>query len=77
MPFLRAEMRYIVQPRLAIGVGKFAKEALLQLYPEARQLNWLFRVPRPRRAAPPDLPHLLFPQHPYFIMTRPAAVREQ
>jgi len=76
LPFLRAELRDIVQPRLVIGVGKYAKAALLQVYPEARQLNWPFRVPRARRADPPDLPYLLFPQHPYFIMTRPLAVRD-
>lgn len=76
LPFLRAELRDIVQPRLVIGVGKFAKAALLQVYPEARQLSWPFRVPRARRADPPDLPYLLFPQHPYFIMTRPLSVRD-
>ncbi len=76
LPFLRAELREIVQPRLVIGVGKFAKAALLEVYPEARQLSWPFRVPRARRDDPPDLPHLLFPQHPYFIMTRPRAVRD-
>ncbi|WP_255784574.1 uracil-DNA glycosylase family protein [Mycobacteroides abscessus] len=77
LPFLRAELRDIVRPRLVIGVGKFAKASVLGIYPEARQLDWPFRVPRPRRADPPDLPYLLFPPHPYFIMTRPLAMREQ
>jgi DNA polymerase len=76
LPFLRAELRDIVRPRLVIGVGKFARVALLQIYPEARQLTWPFRVPRPRRADPPDIAYLLFPKHPYFIMTRPPDVRE-
>jgi DNA polymerase len=36
--FLREELREIVQPRLVIGVGKFAKASLLRIYPEAREL---------------------------------------
>lgn len=74
---MRAELREIVQPRLVIGVGKFAKASLLRLYPEARELNWPFRVPRARPSDPAGLPYLLFPPHPYFIMTRSAPVREQ
>lgn len=74
--FLRAELR-IVQPHLVIGVGKFAKAALLRLYPEARELNWPFRVPRARQSDPADMPYLLFPPHPYHIMTRAAPIREQ
>lgn len=76
LPFLRRELREIVQPRLVIGVGKFARAALLKVYPEARELDWPFRVPRPRRTDPSDVPYLLFPPHPYFIMTRPADVRD-
>jgi DNA polymerase len=75
--FLRVELREIVQPRLVIGVGKFAKASLLSLYPEARELNWPFRVPRARSSDSPNLPYLLFPPHPYFIMTRAAPEREQ
>jgi uracil-DNA glycosylase family 4 len=77
--FLRTELREIVQPRLVIGVGKFAKAALLSLYPypEARELNWPFRVPRPRMSDPSELTYLLFPPHPYWIMTRPAPEREK
>lgn len=75
--FLRAELRDIVRPRLVIGVGKFAKAALVKLYPEARELNWPFRVPRARRSDQPDTTYLLFPPHPYWIMTRPAGIREQ
>jgi uracil-DNA glycosylase family 4 len=74
--FLRAELREIVQPRLVIGVGKFAKASLLLLYPEARELNWPFRVPRARSSDSAELPYLLFPEHPYHIMTRAAPVRE-
>lgn len=76
LPFLRRELRDIVRPRLVIGVGKFAKTAILKVYPEAQELNWPFRVPRARRTDPPEVPYLLFPPHPYFIMTRPAAARE-
>jgi DNA polymerase len=75
--FLRAELREIVRPRLVIGVGKYAKAAVLLLYPEARELDWPFRVPRPRRSDPAGLPYLLFPPHPYHIMTRAAPIREQ
>jgi DNA polymerase len=77
LPFLRQELREIVRPRLVIGVGKFAKASLVRIYPEARELSWPFRVPRARRSDPPGLPHLLFPPHPYWIMTRPAPLREQ
>jgi uracil-DNA glycosylase family 4 len=75
--FLRAELREIVQPRLVIGVGKFAKASLLRTYPEARELNWPFRVPRARRSDSPGVPYLLCPPHPYWVMTRPADLREQ
>lgn len=75
--FLRAELREIVQPRLVIGVGKFAMAAVLSLYPEGRELNWPFRVPRPRQSDSPDTTYLLFPPHPYHVMTRAAPVREQ
>jgi hypothetical protein len=64
------------EPRLVIGVGKFAKASLLRIYPEARELTWPFRVPYARRSDLPGVPHLLFPPHPYWIMTRPADVRE-
>ena len=36
LPFLREELREIVQPRVVIGVGKFAKTSLMWIYPEAR-----------------------------------------
>lgn len=76
--FLHTELREIVQPRLVIGVGKFAKAAVLRLYPEpkGRELEWPFRVPRPRRSDPSRVTYLVFPPHPYYIMTRPAPVRE-
>jgi uracil-DNA glycosylase family 4 len=76
--FLRAELREIVQPRLVIGVGKFAKEAVQSLYKSEarRELNWPFRVPRPRLSDSPDATYLLFPKHPYHIMTRSAPERE-
>ena len=35
------------------------------------------RVPRARRSDLLGVPHLLFPPHPYWIMTRPAPLREQ
>jgi uracil-DNA glycosylase len=67
-----------MQPRLVIGVDRYAKAAVRSLYEaEARELNWPFRVPRPRLSDSPDMTYLLFPQHPYWIMTRPAPVRDQ
>lgn len=77
--FLREELRDIVQPRVIIGVGRFAKPAVLRLYPEpeGRELNWPFRVPRSRAMNPSDLTYLVFPPHPYWIMTRPPPVRDQ
>lgn len=74
--FLREELREIVQPRLVIGVGKFARSAVRLIYPEARELNWPFRAPRSTQSQPSDLTYLVFPPHPYWIMTRPAPVRE-
>ena len=76
--FLRAELREIVQPRLVIGVGEFAKAAVRSLYEsDARELNWPFRVPRPRLSDSTDTTYLIFPKHPYWIMTRPERDREQ
>ena len=75
--FLRVELHEIVRPRLVIGVGKFAKSALQLLYPQGREIDWPFRVPRTRMSAPPEVTHLLFPPHPYWIMTRPAPEREK
>jgi uracil-DNA glycosylase len=72
LPFLRAELREIVQPRLAIGVGKFAKASPLRIYPDAHELNWPFRIPQIREADRP-----LFPPHPYWIMTRPPELRDE
>jgi uracil-DNA glycosylase family 4 len=79
-PFLREELREIVRPRLVIGVGRFAKAAVLSLYEvgtDARELIFPFRIPRPRRSDAPDITYLLFPKHPYWIMTRPAPLREE
>jgi uracil-DNA glycosylase len=76
LPYLRAELQEIVLPRLVIGVGKFAKASLLRIYPVARELNWPFRIPRTRGTESPDSPYLLFPPHPYWIMTRPLDVRD-
>ena len=64
----------IVTPRLVIGLGQFAKDALRSEYPDARELSWPFRIPRTSRAGTPDL---LFPPHPYWIMMRPKDIREQ
>lgn len=77
--FLREELRDIVQPRVVIGVGRFAKAAVLRLYPEpnGRELSWPFRVPRRRQSDPVDVTYLVFPHHPYYIMTRAAPIREQ
>ena len=77
--FLREELRDIVQPRVVIGLGKFAKVAVLRLYPEpnGRELSWPFRVPRGRQSDPVDLTYLVFPPHPYHIMTRAPHVRDQ
>lgn len=77
LPFLRTELRDIVAPRLVIGVGKFAKAALVQVYPAARELSWPFRLPRPHRDDQPGEPYLLFPPHPYYMMTRDPVLREQ
>lgn len=75
--FLRKELREIVQPRLVIGVGAYAKAALAKLYDaEARELNWPFRVPRARRSDPLGLPYLLFPPHPRSIMFEAKPIRE-
>lgn len=74
--FLRAELREIVQPRLVIGVGKFAKAALQSLYPTGRELAWPFGVPRSRVSDRSEATYLLFPPHPYWIMTRPVQIRE-
>jgi hypothetical protein len=50
-----------MQPRLVIGVGRYAKAAVRSLYEaEARELNWPFRVPRPRLSDSPDMTYLLF-----------------
>lgn len=76
--FLRTELHDIVRPGVVIGVGKFARQAVLRLYPKpiAREINWPFRIPRSRKADPPNLTYLVFPPHPYHIMTRPALDRE-
>lgn len=80
LPYLREELREIVRPRLVIGVGRFAKLAVGSVYDgdaEGRELGWPFRAPRPRQSDPPQITYLLFPKHPYWIMTRPAPVREE
>jgi len=64
----------IVAPRLVIGLGRYAKDALRSEYPHARELPWPFRIPRTSGAGSPDM---LFPPHPYWIMTRPKDIHEQ
>lgn len=51
----------VVEPRLIIGLGRDAQDALSARYPNARHLAWPFVKPRARR---PGATYLLFPQHP-------------
>jgi uracil-DNA glycosylase family 4 len=72
---LRAELD-IVEPRLVVGLGRFAEEALRS---EAKNRGWrelpwpLTRSPRTRSAAT----GLLCLMHPYRVMTRPKEERDQ
>ncbi|MEB3049845.1 uracil-DNA glycosylase family protein [Mycolicibacter sp. MYC123] len=58
--FLHEELD-VVRPRLIIGLGKDAKEALSSRYPDGRHLAWPFVKPRASRQ---DMTYLLFPEHP-------------
>ncbi len=60
-------------------MGKFAKSAVLRLYPEpdGREISWPFRVPRSKQSDLSGLTHLLFPPHPYYIMTRATHIRDE
>lgn len=62
--FLRDELA-IVEPVMAIGLGKDAERALTSLYPDARTLPWPFDAPRPSGTA--RGPDLLFAKHPSWI----------
>jgi DNA polymerase len=64
--YLHRELE-IVRPRLVIGLGRDAEVALKAFYPDARELQWPFRVPHatgPEAASSPDL---LFAPHPSWI----------
>ena len=75
-PHLRGELD-IVEPRLVIGLGRFAEEALRD---EAKSRGWrelpwpLNRSPRTNSAEATALLCLL---HPYRVMTRPEDVRDE
>lgn len=75
-PYLHRELE-IVQPRLVIGLGRDAEDALKSAYPEARQLRWPVIVPHAtaREAAPS--PDLLFAPHPSWIKWQLKDSREQ
>lgn len=73
---LRAELD-IVEPRLIVGLGRFAEEALRSEAKDRgwRELPWpLVRSPRTRSAEATALLCLL---HPYRVMTRPKDERDQ
>jgi uracil-DNA glycosylase family 4 len=72
-PYLHSELD-IVAPRLIIGLGRDARDVLRSRYPEIEPLPWPFKAPR---ASGSRNPHLLFPAHPYWIMTPPKDIREQ
>ena len=64
----------IVAPRLVIGLGRYAEDALRSTYPEARVLSWPFAVPK---GTGPRSPDLLLAQHPSWVMKQPKDFREQ
>lgn len=71
---LRAELD-IVEPRLVVGLGRFAAEALRS---EATQRSWVelpWPLARPPRTSAADATALLCVPHPYHVMTRPAEER--
>ena len=76
MPYLRHELE-IVRPRLVIGLGRYARAALGSIYPSAVPLPWPFTVDRHAGSAEASSPGLLFPSHPYWVMTRPEPFREE
>lgn len=61
-PFLSREIQ-LVAPRLVIGLGGDAKEALRLLYPDAPELEW----GRSDRWTTVDLPALSFAYHPSYV----------
>ena len=71
-PYLHSELD-IVAPRLIIGLGQDARKVLRSRYPDIEPLPWPFAIPRKVKGSP----SLLFPAHPYWIMTRPKDIREQ
>jgi len=61
-PYLHEEL-HIVRPRLVIGLGKDAEDALRDFYPHAAVLPWPF----PRAVASQSSPHVHYAKHPSWI----------
>ncbi|WP_390888041.1 uracil-DNA glycosylase family protein [Candidatus Mycobacterium wuenschmannii] len=71
-PYLREELA-IVQPRVAVGFGDDAHDALRQIFPNSTELTWPPRAvagSAPRRG---QSPALLFPPHPGSFRWIPTA----
>ncbi|MDV3135973.1 uracil-DNA glycosylase family protein [Mycobacterium sp. 29Ha] len=63
-PYLGEELR-LVGPKLIIGLGNDAKDAIREFYPDAPNMLWPFRTPR---AEPSNaLPRVHFVRHPSSI----------
>ena len=62
-PYLREELA-IVQPRLAVGFGDDAHDALRAIYPDSTELAWPLLTLEGFAPYRGDSPALLFPQHP-------------
>ena len=62
-PYLREELA-IVQPRLAVGFGDDAHNALRAIYPDSSELDWPLMTVEGFAPYRGDSPALLFPPHP-------------
>jgi uracil-DNA glycosylase len=78
-PYLRRELE-IVAPILLIGFGQDAAHVLTSMYPQARQLDWPFRVPHTvggeHGSAGGHALSLLCPPHPSWVRRQNDAVRD-
>lgn len=75
-PYLEEELA-LVRPRLVIGLGRDARDALDEIFPTSPRLDWPLTSVHGLEPATPASPVLLFPTHPGAFRWKPKDIRTE